>query len=169
MKIIAYLIIGSVFLFGQEKGLIPGTVNDHKSGEPLAGVNVMVKGTYYGDATDPNGNYIIESVNKGTYNIEASIIGYKVVLQTRIRVEYGKKTTVNFSMEETVLTIGEEVVVLGSKPLFDVDETASVTRVTSDDIANKTVNSVEDILAEQVGVTKPVSYTHLTLPPPPYV
>ena len=80
MKIIAYLIIGSVFLFGQEKGLITGTVNDLKSGEPLAGVNVMVKGTYYGDATDTNGNYIIESVNKGTYNIEASIIGYKVVL-----------------------------------------------------------------------------------------
>ena len=161
MNIIAFIIIGSVFLLGQEKGIFTGTVTDHKSGEPLAGVNVMVKGTYYGDATDINGNYIIENVNKGTYNIEASIIGYKVILQTRIRVEYGKKTTVNFSMEETVLTIGEEVVVLGSKPLFDVDETASVTRVTSDDIANKTVNSVEDILAEQVGVTKQDNEIHI--------
>ena len=161
MKLFSYIIIGSVFLFGQEKGMISGIITDYKSGEPLAGVNVMVKGTYYGDATDINGSYIIESVNKGTYNIEASIIGYKVVLQTRIRVEYGKKTTVNFSMEETVLTIGEEVVVLGSKPLFDVDETASVTRVTSDDIANKTVNSVEDILAEQVGVTKQDNEIHI--------
>ena len=161
MKLFAYIIIGSVFLIGQEKGIISGTVTDHKSGELLAGVNVMVKGTYYGDATDINGNYIIESINKGTYDIEASIIGYKVVLQTRIRVEYGQKTTVNFSMEETVLTIGEEVVVIGSKPLFDVDETASVIRVTSDDIANKTVNSVEDILAEQVGVTKQDNEIHI--------
>ena len=59
MKLFAYIIIGSVFHLGQEKGIISGTVTDHKSGELLAGVNVMVKGTYYGDATDINGNYII--------------------------------------------------------------------------------------------------------------
>ena len=121
----------------------------------------MVKGTYYGAATDIDGRYFIENVNKGTYGIEASIIGYKVVLQTGIRVESGQKTTVNFSMEETVLTLGEEVVVLGAKPLFDVDETASAVRMTSDDIANKTVNSVEDILAEQVGVTKQDNEIHI--------
>ena len=148
-KLIAYTFCLSFFLFGQEKGSVTGIVTNQKSGEPLIGVNVMVKGTYYGDATDIDGRYIIENMNKGTYDIEASIIGYKVVLQTGIRVESGQKTVLNFPMEETVLTLGEEVVVLGAKPLFDVDETASAVRMTSDDIANKTVNSVEDILAEQ--------------------
>ncbi|HJN69698.1 MAG TPA: TonB-dependent receptor, partial [Candidatus Marinimicrobia bacterium] len=156
--IIAFL---PVVLVAQEKGRIAGTVTDGKTKEPLVGVNVMVKGTYYGDATDIDGRYIIENVNKSTYDIEASIIGYKVVLQTGIWVESGQKTTVNFLMEETVLTLGEEVVVLGAKPLFDVDETASAVRMTSDDIANKTVNSVEDILAEQVGVTKQDNEIHI--------
>jgi hypothetical protein len=156
--IIAFL---PVVLVAQEKGRITGTVTDGKTKEPLVGVNVMVKGTYYGAATGLDGHYFIENMNKGTYDIEASIIGYKVVLQTGIRVDYGQKTTVNFPMEETVLTLGEEVVVLGAKPLFDVDETASAVRMTSDDIANKTVNSVEDILAEQVGVTKQDNEIHI--------
>ena len=152
--IIAFL---PVVLVAQEKGRVAGTVIDGKTKEPLVGVNVMVKGTYYGAATGLDGHYFIENVNKGSYDIEASIIGYKVVLQTGIRVESGQKTVLNFPMEETVLTLGEEVVVLGAKPLFDVDETASAVRMTSDDIANKTVNSVEDILAEQVGVMKSTS------------
>jgi len=156
--IIAFL---PVVLVAQEKGRVAGTVIDGKTKEPLVGVNVMVKGTYYGAATGLDGHYFIENVNKGSYDIEASIIGYKVVLQTGIRVESGQKTVVNFSMEETVLTLGEEVVVLGAKPLFDVDETASAVRMTSDDIANKTVNSVEDILAEQVGVTKQDNEIHI--------
>ncbi|SVC35759.1 uncharacterized protein METZ01_LOCUS288613, partial [marine metagenome] len=55
-----------------------------KSNEGLAGVNIFIKGTYYGAATDVDGYYSISQINPGIYDIEASIIGYKVVLQTGI-------------------------------------------------------------------------------------
>ena len=142
-------------------GQVTGRITSSETAEGLAGVNVMVKGTYYGSATDADGYYTISNINPGTYDIEASIIGYKVVLQTGIKIEIGQTVVLDFTMEETVLTIGEEVVVMGKKPLFDVDETSSMTRVTSDDIANKVVSSVEDILAEQVGVTKQDNEIHI--------
>ena len=129
-----------IILIAQNSGTITGTVMDNKSNVGLVGVNVIVKGTYYGAATGLDGQFIIPGVSAGTYDVEASIIGYKVLLQTGIKIEAGKTTILNFNMEETVLTLGEEVVVLGSRPLFDVDETASVTRVTSEDIANKVVS-----------------------------
>ena len=139
-----------IFLLSQSPGTISGRVVDKVSNEGLVGVNVMVKGTYYGGATDIDGQFFISGISAGTYDIEASIIGYKVLLQTGIKISSGSTTVLNFEMEETVLTLGEEVVVLGSKPLFDVDETASVARVTSEDIANKVVSSVEDILSVTV-------------------
>jgi len=149
------------FILIGQTSTISGFIADTKSGEGLAGVNVMVKGTYYGAASGIDGQYYINNISPGTYDVEASIIGYKVVLQTGINVDPGQTTVLDFNMEETVLTLGEEVVVLGSKPLFDVDETASVTRVTSEDIANKIVSSVEDILSEQVGVTTQDNEIHI--------
>ncbi|MBS00917.1 MAG: hypothetical protein CMG37_05820, partial [Candidatus Marinimicrobia bacterium] len=142
------IIVLLIFVMTNAYGQVTGRITSSETAEGLAGVNVMVKGTYYGSATDADGYYTISNINPGTYDIEASIIGYKVVLQTGIKIEIGQTVVLDFTMEETVLTIGEEVVVMGKKPLFDVDETSSMTRVTSDDIANKVVSSVEDILAE---------------------
>ncbi|HJL62982.1 MAG TPA: TonB-dependent receptor, partial [Candidatus Marinimicrobia bacterium] len=161
MKLRILIVLMPFLLYAQSKGTISGTVVDAKNNEGLVGVNVIVKGTYYGAASDLNGRFFITGVSAGTYDVEASIIGYKVLLQTGIKIEAGKTTILNFNMEETVLTLGEEVVVLGSKPLFDVDETASVTRVTSEDIANKVVSSVEDILSQQVGVTTQDNEIHI--------
>jgi len=137
------------YIFAQT-GSVSGRIVDVSTSEGLIGVNVMVKGTYYGAATGIDGQYFIQGISPGTYDIEASIIGFKVLLQTGIKVRPGQTTVLDFNMEETVLTLGEEVVVLGSKPLFDVDETASVARVTS-----------EDILSEQVGVTTQDNEIHI--------
>ena len=94
-------------------GQVSGRITSATTTEGLAGVNVMVKGTYYGSATDADGYYTISKINPGTYDIEASIIGYKVVLHTGINIEIGQTVVLDFTMEETVLTIGEEVVVMG--------------------------------------------------------
>jgi len=42
-----------------EKGKIAGAVIDANSQEPVAGVNVEIKGTYMGAATDINGQLLI--------------------------------------------------------------------------------------------------------------
>ena len=47
-----------------------------------------------------------------------------MVLHTGVNIVLGENFSLDFTMEETVLTIGEEVIVMGKKPLFDVDETS---------------------------------------------
>ena len=161
MTRVLFIFLWISILTGQGVGKLTGRITNSETGEGLAGVNVMVKGTYYGAASDVDGYYNISQINPGIYDIEASIIGYKVVLQTGIKLESAQSITLDFIMEETVLTIGEEVVVMGKKPLFDVNETSSMTRVSSTEIANKVVSSVEDILAEQIGVTKQDNEIHI--------
>ena len=70
----------SSFALGQSKGSIKGRVIDKDTKEGLPGVNVVVKGTYYGAATDVEGYFIIQYVNPGVYTIEASMIGWIIYL-----------------------------------------------------------------------------------------
>ena len=160
-QMLTLILLAALPLSGQEKGTITGRLSDGETGESLPGANVMVKGTYYGAASDGDGFYRITDVSAGSYDMEVSMIGYKVILRTGVKVNAGRTTTVDFQLEQTVLALGEEVVVLGKKPLFDVDETASITKLSSEDLEDRIVNSVEDILAEQVGVTKVNNEIHI--------
>jgi len=161
MKQFFLLFLLPVFLIGSAPGSISGTVTDGSSNEPLPGVNVLVKGTYYGASADAEGNYKITDIKPGNYDMEVSMIGYKVILKTGIIVESGAMIDIDFEMDETVLSFGEDVVVIGKTPLFDVDETSSMVRVRSEDIDNMVVSSVEDILSEQIGVTTQDNEIHI--------
>ena len=145
----------------QGTGTLTGLINEASNGSGLPGVNVMVKGTYYGAASDLEGRYRIDNISPGSYDIEISMIGYKIILKTGVTVDPGEIVVVDFNMEETVLSFGEDVVVMGKKPLFDVDETSSIARVRREDIEAKVVSSVEDILSEQIGVTTQDGEIHI--------
>ncbi len=154
-------IILSFSIYAQDIGSISGTIVDAKTGMEIPGVNVIVKGTYYGAATDFRGKFYITNISVGSYDIEVSMIGYKIILNTGVKINSNETTTLNFNLEETVLSFGEDVIVMGKKPLFDVDETSSMSRVRKEDIENKVVSSVEDILAEQIGVTTQDNEIHI--------
>ena len=127
----------------------------------MPGVNIMIKGTYYGTSSDLQGKYKINNISPGSYDVEVSMIGYKVILKTGVSVKQNETIALDFVMEETVLSFGEDVIVMGKKPLFDVDETASVARVRKEEIETKVVSSVEDILSEQIGVTTQDNEIHI--------
>ena len=57
-------------------GKIAGRVVDKETGEPLVGINVVVKGTSLGAATDIDGYYAILSIPPGTHTIIVSMVGY---------------------------------------------------------------------------------------------
>ncbi len=67
MRGILFLLV-PLFIFGQDPGSISGKIED-KNGEGLPGVNIMLKGTYYGTASDKDGGYKIEKIQIGTKNI----------------------------------------------------------------------------------------------------
>ena len=53
------IIILLIFVMTNAYGQVTGHITSSETAEGLAGVNVMVKGTYYGSATDADGYYTI--------------------------------------------------------------------------------------------------------------
>jgi outer membrane receptor protein involved in Fe transport len=144
-----------------DKGRIQGKVVDAKTGEGLPGANVTVKGTYYGGSSDFDGNVKIEKVNPGVYVLEVSLLGYKTVQFTNVSVAAGQTATIRARMEETILAVGQEVVVVGEKPLFDIEETSSRRNVAQADIQAAAVQDVQGLVSLQPGVVLADNEIHI--------
>lgn len=155
------VLFGIVSVFGQESGNLAGKITDAKSGEGLPGVNIILKGTYYGAATDINGNFRINSINTGNYTIEISYIGYKTMQFTGIKIELNTTKQLDVKLEESVLTLAQDVVVIGDKPLLDVEETQSKKTISREDIENSIVENIGDVVVQQPGVIKSDNAIHI--------
>jgi outer membrane receptor protein involved in Fe transport len=151
----------SIAALGQGRGNLAGTVTDAKSGDALPGVNIILKGTYYGAATDVNGKFKINAISPGQYTVQVSLIGYKTVEYTGFEIIANRTKELNIKLEETVLSLGQDVVVVGDKPLLDVEETQSKTTVSRKDIANSLVENVADVVTQQAGVVKSDNSIHI--------
>jgi len=150
------------FAQGQtELGSIKGLVSDKVTEEPLAGVNVIVEGTYLGASTDVDGFFTISNVEPGVYSLEVSYVSFKIIKQTGVRIEPGESKVLNFKMETSILALGQEIVVVGKKPLLDIDETSTIRSMGADDIENRIVENLEDIVSQQVGITKQDDEIHI--------
>ncbi len=161
LLIMLILTVFSGTAMAQQNGTIRGVVKDKQSGEPLIGVNISVKGTYLGASTDTDGFFLIPDVESGEYEIEISYIGYKVIRQTGIQVGTAQTLTLNFEMETTALSIGQEVEVIGEKPLLDLEGTSTVRNLTSADLQNRIVNDAIDVVSQQVGVVQQDNAIHI--------
>lgn len=145
----------------ERKASIKGKVTDAKTRESLPSVNVSVKGTYYGAVSDLDGKFTISGINPSTYTIEVSLLGYKSVQYTGFKVVAGDTALLEVKMEETVLSLGQEVVIIGEKPLFDIEETQSTRSITSEDIKVSGVQNVKDVVAMQTGVVQSDNEIHI--------
>lgn len=152
-----YSVFFFIFLFAgsivaQTTGKIAGRVVDTE-GEPLPGVNVIVEGELKGSATDAEGYYFILNVRSGTYTLSASMIGFKKVSVTDVRVSVDRTTKIDFELEEETFE-GEEIVVVAQKKLITKDQTSASAKVSGDEILNLPVNNFTETVSVQAGVSK---------------
>lgn len=111
-----------------QQTFVSGKVIDDMTQEPLPGVNVSLKGTTQGTITDIEGNYRVEASSDDV--LVFSYIGY---LPEEVQV--GAQTTINVSLIEDILSLGE-VVVTGYQTERKKDITGAVSVVKMEDIAN---------------------------------
>ena len=150
--ILFLLLFTSISLTASTTGKIRGKIIDSKTGEPLIGVNIIIKGTTLGAATNVDGIYIILRVPPGSYEVEASMIGYQSVLYTAVNVEVGRTTNLDFSLSEGLIQ-SDEIVVTAERELVRLDVSASETNIQASDISELPLaNRVEDIIGMQAGI-----------------
>jgi len=145
------LLIGVVFVPGiasAQTGQISGTVTDSLTGEPIPGVNVGVVGTTQGAATGTNGAFTITDIEPGTYELEASFVGYATKTEN-VNVEAGETTEVKFQLIESALQLDEVVAVAyGEQERQSV--TGSVSSMDMGEVDTKPINSAAEALQGQM-------------------
>jgi hypothetical protein len=100
------LALGIASNLNGQTGNIEGTIRDGKSRESLFGTTVVVEGTTIGATTDIDGNYKIQNVKPGTYNLKVSYISYNPKIIEKVKVEAGKTTRTDITLEENTISLG---------------------------------------------------------------
>jgi TonB-linked SusC/RagA family outer membrane protein len=92
-----------------QTGTIKGKITDKQTGETLPGATIVVEGTAHGAAADVNGNYTIENVPTGRYQLVARYIGYQAETVI-VDVKDGETTTQDFELAPSGYTTNPVVV-----------------------------------------------------------
>lgn len=115
---------------------ITGVVKD-TSGEPLAGVNIVVKGTTNGSITDPAGRFVLEA--SGGSVLLVSYIGFK---SKEITV---RGQELNITLEEDSEAL-DEVVVVGYGVQKKSDITGSLSSVKGEELTRLSISRADQAL-----------------------
>ncbi|MEL7005042.1 MAG: DUF5686 family protein, partial [Bacteroidota bacterium] len=101
--------------FGQ-KTAVKGRVTDANSGDPVPFANIVFQGTSIGTTTDFDGYYNLET-GESVDSISASYVGYKS--RTKV-VNKGQSQTIDFQLEENVISLQELVFIAGENPAYEI-------------------------------------------------
>lgn len=99
--LLAYLVFFTQILYSQG---IKGKIIDATTSEPLVGATVKIMGTSSGAVSDVDGNYIIEDVPPGSYDLKFSYIGYTDKVFKSVIVNSKEKTELNVVLNVDGLT-----------------------------------------------------------------
>ena len=151
---LAIILATCTMTMAQAQGRLKGKITDD-SGEPVPFANVIVEkgGTQVGGASsDFDGNYDINPIPPGTYDLKASCIGYNPFVVRNIVIPANKITPYNIKMTSGAIKIDEVVVIDYEIPLISADNTQSGATITAEEIAKLPVRSAEGVAASVGGV-----------------
>ena len=108
--LIGFLLVSNCYL--SQSGIIKGTVVDEISNETIPFANIFIENTKSGVTSDLDGNYKIENLKPGLYNITCSYIGYKPKSFSEVIVSSNKPTNLTIKLIESSTNL-EEVEKIG--------------------------------------------------------
>ena len=139
-SLLFFLLLAPVYIFGQTS--LTGTVTEQSTSIPLPGVNVVIKGTSIGTATDFDGNYRIE-VNNGDV-IVFSYIGYQSQ-----EITYTGQSKLEVQLTEDAAQL-DEIVIIGYGSVKKEDLTGATDLITSEDFNDGPIVSAQQLIQGKV-------------------
>ncbi len=124
--VISFLCAISTVGFAQNR-VVEGTVTAKEDNQPIPGVNVSIKGTTKGNATDLDGKYRIE-LGPNEKTLVFSFVGF-----TTQTIEVGSRSVVNVVLESDADLL-QEVVVVGYGVQQKSDLTGSISSIKGTDL-----------------------------------
>ncbi len=143
-----YSIIGQTL---NSYGILMGKVIDSMTGMPLPGANVMLMQTVMGASSDLNGNFKVNRIPSGTYNVKATMMGYKSKVIS-VEIPAGQTISVEFRLEETVIESPTLVVTASKKAQSFQDVPNSVSLISLKEIERRNKTYLNEVLEYTPGV-----------------
>ena len=114
---------------------VTGVVNDAATNEPMAGVNVIIKGTTIGTTTDSEGRFSLEARDDAI--IVFSFIGYATIETT-----VSGRSIIDIVMQEDIKSLKEVVVNAGYWLTTKEKQTGNISKLEGKDVEKQPVTNV---------------------------
>lgn len=138
LSLLPALLLGSFVLFAQDR-TVTGKLTDEKTGQPLSGVSVTVKGTTVGTQTGADGTFRL-NVPATAKTLVFSFVNYETV-----EAQIGSKSLFNLSLTASDKDL-QEVVIVGYQQVKKRDQGGAIATVRGKEIANLPNVSVDRAL-----------------------
>ncbi len=122
---------------------VTGRVIDSQTGEPLPGVNILVKGTTTGTSTDQNGNFDLR-VSSTEITLVFTYIGFEM-----LEVDLDGRSELNVELSADVQAL-DDIVVVGYGTQRRANLTGSVDHIGSEEFENRSVPNLSQGLQGMV-------------------
>lgn len=133
-------------------GILEGKIINKETKEPLIGVTIAIVGTSQGTASDLDGNFHINNLEAGSYDIRFSNVGYQPALYKAVVVRIGLKTRLTVELIPSAVEL-MEVEVTAERPLIEKDVTSTNYSVGASQVDKLPVRNIQDIITLFPSVT----------------
>jgi outer membrane receptor protein involved in Fe transport len=146
-----------------DTGKISGTVRDKRTGEPLIGATVALKGSTLGASSDVEGFYYILRVPPGSHELQVRLVGYSTVTVKDVRVQIDLTTTINVTLDQSAVEMSEVTVTAEQNPIQK--DVTSTRRTVNRETMRETpgMESTADVFKLQAGTILSAAPTSLKL------
>ncbi len=169
-KMLKYILIIVFSLFSAglvaQHGSIKGNIRT-ADGRAAAFVNVFVKGSAKGSVTDNEGNFQINNLKPGIYQLVATFVGAAKQEQD-VEVKPYEVSIVDFTLAETATALSEitvtdarinkyyrnENAIVAKQPLKDLENPQVYNSISKEILADQVVTNFNDALKNATGITR---------------
>src|SRR5260370_26667121 len=147
------LLLSSRTAFGQtDRGTITGAVSD-ATGAVIPGVSVEARnaqtGAVYQAGSSETGNYTLAQLPAGTYELSATLPGFRKFVRTGIIVSVATVLRIDVTLE--VGAAGESVTVEAASPLLETESGEVSHDLTSDKVNNLPLLTLSGAVGSDLG------------------
>lgn len=133
----------------QAGGGIKGRITDSKTGEPLLGANITLRGTNKGTTTDNQGYYSFDNLESGSYSMVIQYVGYSSKTEV-INVVSNRTVELNISLSQALYDLNE-VIVTGTMVGTEKRQLGtSITILKEKELQQLNPTSIQDIFQGQI-------------------
>lgn len=90
-----------------QTGAIEGIVKDKLNSEALIGTTVQIDGTTIGTTTDINGQFKLQNLKPGKYNLKVSYVSYTTRIIENVIVENGMTAKIDIELAGNTVSLGD--------------------------------------------------------------